>query len=140
MLQPKLSDFKEKLSATLIKKYEVKGSFYTDYPPLGLLNEKFTHQDYEKALLDLIAKGEENPLMFYLHFPYCAQLCYYCQCSFVVTSNYSNLTSILDYTFREIDMLKSFLDRHHFNPNIVEIHLGGGSPSYLKEKEFDSLI
>lgn len=136
----KLADFKDQLTPDLIMKYERRGSFYTDYPTLGLLEEKFGPDAYRNALKDLMAKGEDNPVLWYLHFPFCAKLCYYCQCSFIVTNDYQKQIAYLEYLFREIDMLKDFFDQHSFRPNFKEIHLGGGTPSYMRKPEFDKVI
>jgi aspartyl-tRNA(Asn)/glutamyl-tRNA(Gln) amidotransferase subunit A len=42
--------------------------------------------------------------------------------------------------YRELELLHDFFDQNGYAPSIKEIHLGGGSPTFIKEKEFDEMV
>lgn len=129
-------------NANLIKKYHSNLVYdYTEYPTKGNWSEKFNSKDYEKAILDWYPKNKDKPVLFYVHTPFCEQLCYFCLCSKVITSNYDHVKNYL-YTdlSREFDLLENFLNKNHVKFNFKEIYLGGGSPTYYKEEEFRHLI
>jgi oxygen-independent coproporphyrinogen-3 oxidase len=124
----------------LHREYNVRGSYYTAYPPSGLWSEQFTQQDYRQSLRDCLAATPDLPLQLYMHFPYCMQQCYYCQCFQVVTKNRDRMRKMVDTLIAEIRMLHSLFQESGVCPQFKEIHFGGGSPSYLDEDEFDRLV
>ncbi|WP_277057349.1 oxygen-independent coproporphyrinogen III oxidase [Trichlorobacter lovleyi] len=124
----------------LHKKYNVKGSYYTAYPPSGLWQEKYTGQDYLSALRSVLIETADRPLQLYLHFPYCTAQCYYCQCFQLVSNNKEKLNQMVDALLTEINLLKIFFYQHGIAPHFREVHLGGGSPSCLDEEAFNRLI
>lgn len=128
------------LKKGLVEKYSARGSFYTDYPIIGLWQEAFTDNDYEKALVNFTRAPKELPVLLYLHFPYCPEICYYCQCYSIFSQDYTKTQDFLNLLFKEIDLLRNFFKKHSFVPKIKEIHLGGGSPSCIREKEFELLV
>lgn len=121
-------------------KYNVKGSYYTAYPPSGLWSEQFSDSDYRQALTAILTETPNLPLQLYIHFPYCVQQCYYCQCFQLVTSNKERLHDMVDALIGEIAMLRLLFTQSGIAPQFKEIHLGGGSPSYLEMDEFDRLV
>jgi len=121
----------------LIKKYNVKGSWYTEYPPMGLWNINFTGIEYKQALSGLSPASKS---LLYIHFPFCPNLCYYCHCHTYITKDYDMVKKYLTLLFHEIELLSKFFEKNSINPNVTEIHLGGGSPTFLQEREFDLLI
>lgn len=129
-----------KLTPELVQKYEVKGSFYTDYPPSGLWLKSYTDKDYITALKGLTEKTEKPPLILYVHFPFCKVQCLYCQCYMLITHDTAKIRYFLEHLYKEIDLLVEFFRHHSYQPLIKEIHLGGGSPSYMDKQEFDGLI
>ncbi len=125
---------------TLIQKYNTKGSFYTDYPLMGVWTEDFTEEDYKTALKKLFLHKKDTPALLYVHFPYCSKLCYFCQCYVNITTDYAKVKRFLNNLHLEIDLLREFFEEHSITPQFQELHLGGGSPTYIREKEFDELI
>ena len=78
--------------------------------------------------------------MLYVHLPFCPELCYFCLCHTVITKKYDKVKRYLEYLYREIDLLRNFFDEHGITPKFREIHLGGGTPTVLEDKEFGELI
>ena len=107
----------------------------TEYPHKSFWKSA-SHDDYVSALKDLARSGE--PSVLYLHIPFCAQMCFFCLCHFRITHDYERVQRYLDSLHEEIAMLERVgLESAEFN--IREVHLGGGSPTYMREREFVEL-
>ena len=105
------------LNANLLKKYHTNLVYdYTEYPTKGNWNGNFNHKDYEKSLEIWLKENKNAPIMFYVHTPFCEQLCYFCLCSKEITQNYENVKKYLyDYLYKEIDLLFNFLKKIRLN-------------------------
>lgn len=124
----------------LFRKYDVAGSYYTTYPPLGLWQDGFTHADYLKGLKAMFLARPDIPLQLYFHHPFCIRQCWYCFCYQVTTQRQSQIQEYLEYVGREIDLLRDFFNQQGITPHFREIHFGGGSPTYMNERQFDTLM
>jgi len=129
-------------NANLLKKYHANVVYdYTEYPTKGNWKESFKSDSYKNALCDWYPKNKNKPVLFYVHTPFCEQLCNFCLCSKEITKDYSKVKNYLyDYLSKEMDMLEDHLSRNNINFNYKEIYLGGGSPTYYKKDEFKYLI
>lgn len=130
------------LDANLLKKYHQNLVFdYTEYPTKAIWSESFKEKDYKKAIKDWLPKNPDKPILFYVHTPFCEQLCYFCLCSKEITQNYEKVKSYLyDLLFKEIDMLEEELNKNKIQLNVKEIYFGGGSPTYYNKQDFTNLI
>ena len=128
--------------ANLLKKYHSNLLYdYTEYPTKAHWGEDFSHEEYKKSLSSWLKKNSEKPIMFYIHTPFCEQLCWFCLCSKEITQDYSKVEDYLyNYLFKEIELLFNFLNKEGIELNVREIYFGGGSPTYYKNKEFKALI
>ena len=133
---------KIELNANLIKKYHQELVFnYSEYPTKNNWDYKFNDKEYKDSLVDWIGKNEDKPILFYVHTPFCEQLCYFCLCSKEITKNYENVKNYLyNYLFKEIDLLFDFLKKKKINLNVKEIYFGGGSPTYYNNEDFGKLV
>ena len=129
-------------NASLIKKYHTNLVYdYTEYPTKGNWSENFGDKDYKEAMREWFPKNSSKPVLFYVHTPFCEQLCYFCLCSKEITQNYEKVKNYLyKYLSKEFDLLEKHLAENNIKFNFKEIYLGGGSPTYYKEKEFKYLI
>ena len=131
-------------NANLLKKYHTNLVYdYTEYPTKGHWSEKFGSDDYQSAIKEWysIKENTTKPVLFYVHTPFCEQLCYFCLCSKVITSNYDTVKDYLyNHLSKEFDLLEKFLNKNNIKLNFKEIYLGGGSPTYYKEEEFIYVI
>ena len=106
---------------------------YTSYPPanhFGVL----TDPSIPAALLEA-CRGAET-LSVYIHIPFCDRLCWFCGCHTKQTLSYEPITAYVKALVREIE---DFGQRLGIHKRISKIHLGGGSPSLLKEKELSGI-
>ena len=133
---------KSLLNANLLKKYHHDLVYdYTEYPTKGNWSYDFGSEDYKNSLYTWIAANPKAPILFYVHTPFCEQLCYFCLCSKEITQNYEKVKEYLyNYLYKEIDLLFNFLSKKKIKLNVQEIYFGGGSPTYYKPEEFKNLI
>jgi len=130
---------KEQLES-LSKRYNTTAFMYTEYPHKNFWLKEFGEEEYKKALLELFSQDKKVPLMLYVHIPFCEQLCWFCTCHMSITKEYDKISRYLGYLFKEIDLLREFFEKNSVKPNFVEIHLGGGSPTYVRQEDFERLI
>lgn len=114
----------------LIKKYNVPGPRYTSYPPATHFGEDLSRMQFN----DLIAANNqtERDLSLYFHLPFCYSLCWYCGCTTVITADQSKSAKYVTYLEREMDLVKA-----RMNPNrkVVQMHFGGGTPTFSTPDE-----
>jgi len=110
----------------LIRKYDVPGPRYTSYPtvPFWDVNNFNTNEwKYQLSQLDL-----EEGISVYIHLPYCESLCTYCGCNTRITKNHGKEKPYINALLKEWEMVKATMRRV---PQIKEIHLGGGTPTFF---------
>ncbi len=129
----------EGMSEELIRKYCVDGVYYTSYPALAQWSGKFTSKDYILAL-EALCQRDQNPLLLYAHFPFCAKQCYYCICNSIISTHHEHFQVLLKHIDKEIALISDIFSQHDVKPRIDMIHLGGGTPNLMNEEEFASLI
>ncbi len=111
----------------LVRKYNVPGPRYTSYPPAT----KFTDAVTVDQVRASIRRNNETPrdLSLYFHLPFCETLCWFCGCTTVITADYSNSATYIEYLGREMAAIKPLL---HPERRTVQLHFGGGSPTFCK--------
>jgi oxygen-independent coproporphyrinogen-3 oxidase len=120
----------------LIEKYNVSVPRYTSYPTMpfwqthGFTEEKWTI-NVKKTI------SEENKLSLYIHLPYCESLCTFCACHKRITKNHSYEKPYIEAVLKEWEM---YLAMFEDVPEIEEIHLGGGTPTFFSPENLDFLI
>jgi oxygen-independent coproporphyrinogen-3 oxidase len=72
-----------------------------------------------------------------VHIPFCESLCYYCACNKIVTRHKSQGRRYLDYLGKEIELQVAQLGRGAI---VSQLHLGGGSPTFLDDDALGELI
>lgn len=115
------------VSLDLLRKYDKPGPRYTSYPTAPLFSADY---DAKKFEIDLIRNNDENtsPISLYLHIPFCDTLCYFCGCTTFVTSDRTRIEDYLLLLKKEIAKAAFYIGRHR---PVVQMHWGGGTPSYL---------
>lgn len=105
---------------------------YTSYPTAP----KFEQMDVS-VYLEKLKKFDqtEKPLSVYIHIPFCKTMCLFCACSVTLNRRPERQRSYLEHLLKEIDLLP-FKTRRR----VMQLHLGGGTPTSLTEEEFASLM
>jgi oxygen-independent coproporphyrinogen III oxidase len=128
------------LTSELIQKYDVQGSYYTSYPTGRQWTTEFGLEDFQQGLKELLANDPNAPLSLYLHIPFCQRRCRFCFCYTEITRDRETIDEFLGVLFQEILIFRRLFDSLGVRPNIREIHLGGGSPSYLELDQLETVI
>ena len=125
------------VSLELLHRYNVPGPRYTSYPTAPVWREGFGAADYAAVLEESAAAAKPAPLSLYLHLPFCEKLCYFCACTVVITGTEHSLEEAYLTTLeREIDWVA---DRLGSGRRVVQLHLGGGTPTYFTPKNLTRL-
>ena len=125
---------------TLLRKLDVPGPRYTSYPTADRFVEAFGPGEYAQALsqrADGAVVGGVPPLSIYVHVPFCESVCYYCACNKVITKHHERGQEYLDALKLEIDLHAAKLGR---GQGVSQLHLGGGSPTFLSDEELARLM
>lgn len=118
----------------LLKKYNIPGPRYTSYPTYpvwkGISSDAwFNH--FKTSL------NKDSTLSIYIHVPFCKTLCAFCGCTKMITKDYSKADEYIDTLHKEFAYYETLIPE---GTKIFEIHLGGGSPSWLKPAELKRLL
>ncbi len=129
------------LDANLIKKYHQNIVFnYAEYPTCDHWNFKFNDEDYKSSLIDWLPRNKDKKIFFYVHIPFCEQLCWFCTCSKTISKDYKKVEEYLVYLYKEIDLLFNFLKKNNLSLNVGTVFFGGGSPTILSKKDLKKLV
>lgn len=120
----------------LIAKYDVAGPRYTSYPTAPQFDESYNSNVYKQEALKHLRQSIA-PLSLYVHVPFCQNICYYCACNKIVTSDHSVARKYLNYLSKEIQMQSELIGRRR---TVMQLHLGGGTPTFLDGAELTELM
>ena len=123
----------------LLRQYDLSGPRYTSYPTADRFIEAFGADDYVQALQQRRRGGGamKLPLSLYVHIPFCESLCYYCACNKVITKHHERAQEYLRYLGREVVLQTTHLG---LGQVVSQLHLGGGSPTFLSDDELRALM
>ena len=125
------------IDPVLIRKYDTPGPRYTSYPTADRFVEAFDETELREWLARRTIGGISRPLSLYVHVPFCATLCYYCACNKIPTRDRGVSAKYIKYLDRELALLGA--EREAYGP-LVELHLGGGTPTFLARSELKALM
>ena len=119
----------------LIRRYDLTGPRYTSYPTALEFNEQY---DLVAFADDAVTSRKlDNDLSLYVHLPFCAHLCYYCACNKVVTKRRERALPYLRRVIEEARLQTRLFGRDR---PVRQLHLGGGTPTFLSSEELTQLI
>lgn len=128
------------LSDEMLRRLDVQGPRYTSYPTADRFVEAFGAEAYRQALRQRAqgaVVGGAPPLALYLHIPFCEQLCYYCACNKIITKHHSRGREYMADLAKEVELHTAELGR---TQPVSQLHLGGGSPTFLSDEELGELM
>jgi oxygen-independent coproporphyrinogen III oxidase len=118
----------------LVKKYNVAGPRYTSYPPATKFNDAIAWPELAEKISQNNRDGRD--LSLYFHIPFCETLCWFCGCTTVITLNHAQGKTYLDYLEREVAQMAAQVNSKR---KVVQLHWGGGSPTFLQPDEIRRL-
>jgi len=114
----------------LVKKYNVAGPRYTSYPPATKFTDAISWEQLS-AMIDGNNRTARD-LSLYFHIPFCETLCWFCGCTTVITLNHDKGMAYVEALGREVAAMAPRLNPQR---KVVQLHFGGGSPTFLKPDE-----
>lgn len=124
----------------LLKKYDVPGPRYTSYPVILYWDSEPSSEEWIRSVAaSLTSTSEEAGAAIYIHIPFCRSLCTYCGCNSRITCNQTIGAKYVDTLLQEWDSYRRELQLPR-PMRVAEMHLGGGTPTFLSASELDRLI
>ena len=120
----------------LIKKYQGNVPRYTSYPTPDRWSNASNAKFYEAKLSSL--REKRDAVSLYIHIPFCQKLCYYCACNTLIRSRKQAPTNdYLDHLEKEFEIITEMSG----GPlRINQLHLGGGTPTFLMVPQIERLL
>jgi oxygen-independent coproporphyrinogen-3 oxidase len=120
-----------------LRRYDVSGPRYTSYPTADRFVEAFDEAAYRGWLGKRGIGGVGRALSLYVHIPFCQNICFYCACNKIITRDHGRSAKYLRYVGKEIRLVSNAIrgDRR-----VSQLHLGGGTPTFLSPDEFRHLM
>ncbi|WP_073467870.1 oxygen-independent coproporphyrinogen III oxidase [Rhizobacter sp. OV335] len=127
------------LDDELLRRFDVPGPRYTSYPTADRFGDAFDAAQYQRTLVMRSSDSGKSaaPLSIYVHIPFCESVCYYCACNKVITRHHERAVEYLDALATEIELHATALDT---GVPVSQLHLGGGSPTFLSDAELTRLM
>jgi len=130
------------VSKEWLSRFDVSGPRYTSYPTADRFVEAFGSAQYQQALRQRrhgvgALAGSASALSVYVHIPFCESVCYYCACNKVITKHHDRAVGYLEALRTEIDLVTSELGKAQ---PVSQLHLGGGTPTFLDDDQLEALL
>lgn len=124
---------------SLIQKYNVPGPRYTSYPTVPFWEEDaFSEKKWIQNLTETFKiSNQTDGISLYIHLPFCESLCTFCGCNKRITKRHELELPYIQALIKEWRLYCNLFSR---KPNIKEIHLGGGTPTFFSIENLTLLI
>ena len=123
------------IARELVEKYNRPGPRYTSYPTAPNWKRGFCAADFARHLKK--GNSTQTPLSLYFHIPFCEERCTFCACSVVATRRHEVAKPYLETLLKEINHTAGIVDKRR---PVQQLHLGGGTPTYLSPAQLETLI
>ncbi len=119
----------------LLRRHDRPGPRYTSYPTAPHFHDGYGTEEFKSAIAR--SNHAARPLSLYVHVPYCTSPCFYCGCNRVISRDRSKGVAYVERVLREADLVAPL-----FSPGrqVVQLHLGGGTPNFLPPGLLSDLI
>ncbi|WP_141591128.1 oxygen-independent coproporphyrinogen III oxidase [Myxococcus sp. AB056] len=120
----------------LLSRYDVSGPRYTSYPTAPEWRKDFGPEHLVERLERAGSREHAEPLSLYVHLPFCRSLCWYCGCNVVISRDRAAADQYIDHLEMELDLV---VQRLGCRRSLSQIHWGGGTPTFLDERQLERL-
>ena len=127
------------MTHSLIQKYNVPGPRYTSYPTVPYWEHDPLDADaWKQSVLSTFqATNQKEGIALYIHLPFCSNMCHYCGCNVRFTQNHKVEKPYIERVLQEWKLYLKLFDEV---PQIAELHLGGGTPTFFSPENLKFLI
>ncbi|TGK46069.1 oxygen-independent coproporphyrinogen III oxidase [Leptospira kanakyensis] len=122
----------------LLEKYDIPAPRYTSYPTVPYWTDSPTLEECIQSL-ETYLSPKDSKLAIYLHIPFCETLCTFCGCNTSITKNHTVEEPYVTALKNELQLYTEKVSSLS-GKNLSELHLGGGSPTYLSDYNLQSTI
>ena len=122
------------MTDSLLAKYDRAVPRYTSYPTAAQFHPGV---DAIQVAAWLAATDPATPLSFYLHVPFCKQMCWYCGCHTRVAARYEPVRRFAERLTEELEQTARIFGGRR---RLAQIHWGGGTPNMLAPDDFRRLM
>ena len=124
--------------ADLLRRFDIAGPRYTSYPTADRFHAGIDAERHGETLaLRAFGPAATQPLSVYVHIPFCESVCYYCACNKVVTRHHERAAAYVDALETEIALVHRRLGVRAL---VSQLHFGGGTPTFLADRELSMLM
>jgi oxygen-independent coproporphyrinogen-3 oxidase len=121
----------------LIEKYNIPAPRYTSYPTVPYWDNNLDEQTWIEQVKTSFIQHNKDGISLYIHLPYCESLCTYCACNTRITVNHKVEQPYIDTLLKEWQL---YLAQFNEKPNLKELHLGGGTPTFFSASNLQVLL
>lgn len=123
---------------SLFEKYLTAAPRYSTYPAVS----DWTNTPSEEKVsqnLSLFLQNSTKSISYYIHIPFCETLCTFCGCNTSITKNHFVEEPYTEAIQKEIELYRKEVPELQ-ESSVADIHLGGGTPTYLSEYNLERII
>jgi oxygen-independent coproporphyrinogen-3 oxidase len=110
---------------------------YTSYPTVMHWRTPPDAGAWTEDILAALAP-QSSRLGIYVHIPFCQALCTFCGCNVRIVRNHALAAPYVDTVLREFALYRTRLAGSRLR--LGELHLGGGTPTFLPAEALDRLL
>jgi len=121
-------------------KYDVAGPRYTSYPTVPYWEDTPTEAQWLERVGAALQQAQTagQGAAVYIHVPFCRALCTFCGCNTRVTRTHTIIGPYVQALLTEYALYRERLGVERLQ--LGELHLGGGTPTFLNPAELDELL
>ncbi len=121
----------------LIERCQTNAPRYTSYPTADRFSLDFGITEQLSQIKKIFTPEFDQAVSLYIHIPFCNTLCLYCGCNKIITNNRNKITEYLEYLAKEFALYHQLIGK---KLPVVQLHFGGGSPSWLSIDEVQQVM
>jgi oxygen-independent coproporphyrinogen-3 oxidase len=123
---------------SLMAKYDVPGPRYTSYPTVPYWERDPTAEQWIERIGAALHESGGHGAAVYIHVPFCRALCTFCGCYTRITRSHNIVLPYIQSLHAELDLYLARLRLQQLE--IGELHLGGGTPTFMTPEELEALL
>jgi oxygen-independent coproporphyrinogen-3 oxidase len=112
---------------------------YTSYPTVAHWGTAPAVTQWFSALDAALAPAGARAGL-YVHIPYCQSLCTFCGCNMRLVRNHALAAPYVERVLQEFAVYRAGIGARTLTLSLGELHLGGGTPTYLPAGALDRLL
>lgn len=127
------------ITAEEMARFSIEAPRYTSYPTAAEFVREIGAREFREALATVPAGSPQAPLPvgLYVHLPFCREICHFCGCHALVARTPERISRYLGCLAAEAAEVGRVLAGRRA---VVEVHFGGGSPSFLEADDFERVV